>query len=184
MPKRLDVSRRLPKITHQIPTSRNGFTLVEILIVVAILSLIAVVGIPNLRKFTNDQTTTNSAQDLVRVFRQAKTSSTSGTLCNGNLPDYWYVDVKMGLNKTYYLGANYNSTLCPNGPALNFPNGVTTSSTAGCSVNQTLTINYNPQNVTFSCNGTPINASLIDLTLTPSSGVAQTIYVNNAGTVY
>ncbi len=74
-----------------------GFTLVEILIAISILALVAVAGIPNLRKFSNDEQVKSASTDLVRTLKQAQVSAMAGTKCPNqgasDLVDAWFVNI-------------------------------------------------------------------------------------------
>ncbi len=86
-----------------------GFSLLEILIAIAVLSIATAIAIPNLRKFNEDQSLTNSKGDLVRSIRQAQSNAQSGVLCtsNGQTSVSWGVKFTAAANATqYYIVAD------------------------------------------------------------------------------
>lgn len=58
-----------------------GFSLIEILIAVSILALVAVVGIPNLKKLSSDQDVQDATVDIVRITRKVQSYSQSDRRC-------------------------------------------------------------------------------------------------------
>lgn len=73
--------------------NKRGFTLVEILVAITIIGLVSVLAIPNLRKFNEDQILTDTSNDLVRVLKQAQSSSMSGIQCAGVASTSWELSV-------------------------------------------------------------------------------------------
>lgn len=85
----------------------SGFTLVEIIVAVAILSLAAVVAVPNFNKFNQDQTLSLATGELITTLRQAEANAQSGVKCgdnNGNPSVNWYISFS-GLGDYYELKA-------------------------------------------------------------------------------
>jgi prepilin-type N-terminal cleavage/methylation domain-containing protein len=76
----------MPKSYH------NGFTLIEILITLAIFSLVAAIALPNLRNFNASQELDNGSSNLVQILKQARSSAISGVRCNNVASLSWNVE--------------------------------------------------------------------------------------------
>lgn len=88
------------KLCYRISMPR-GFTLVEILVAITIVSLVSVVAIPNLRNFNNDQELDNAISNLEDTIRRAQSSASSNIGCsNGNQSVGWVVSIS---NSNYSL---------------------------------------------------------------------------------
>lgn len=72
----------------------NGFTLVELLVVVTILSLIGLVSFINLGNFRQDKLLDTSLTNLQSVVRLAQSNSSSGVLCSGLGGATWSIEFK------------------------------------------------------------------------------------------
>ncbi len=59
----------------------RGFTLIEILVAIAIISIVTVTVVPNLRKFNSDQELSNDTNKLIQTLRQAQSNAQSGLKC-------------------------------------------------------------------------------------------------------
>jgi len=112
----------------------KGFTLVEILIVVAIIGLLLGIGLPNLmtaRKKSIVNTAKVSMKQLGGAVAQARMDSTF-TINNGNvvdsiIPDYlkvWPSPSGGSLNTEFDNGSNH-ITFTPNDPGINSGNPFT-----------------------------------------------------------
>lgn len=92
-----------------------GFTLVEIIVAVAILSLAAVVAIPNFNKFNQDQTLSLATGELITTLRQAEANAQSGVKCGdiaGSPSINWYISFS-SLGGSYDLKANCQTDPLP-----------------------------------------------------------------------
>ena len=92
------------KLMPKLVFSQSGFSLAEILVVLAIVSLIGAISIPNLSKFSRSQKIPDTTRDIVSVLRQAQTNAFSGARCNSNVSADWRVSIN-NLTKTYSLFA-------------------------------------------------------------------------------
>lgn len=87
-----------------------GFTLVELLIVMAIAAILAVVGVPSMWNFIQNTRTTAQANELVTAINLARSeavkrgedievcASNDGATCDGNWTDGWIVREATGGN--------------------------------------------------------------------------------------
>jgi prepilin-type N-terminal cleavage/methylation domain-containing protein len=79
----------------------KGFTLIEILITIAILALVLGISIPNLRRFNQDQGLAEGVSNIVQVLRQAQSNTMSGIRCsNGKPSSDWSIEL-MGTSYSF-----------------------------------------------------------------------------------
>lgn len=91
----------------------NAFTLVELLVVIAVTSIIGVYTLANYKSFGEDQNLKSAVLDVQSQIRKAQINSTSNTKCNGNATKIW----KSIFNSTWRPG--------PVGPDI--PNTISTT---------------------------------------------------------
>lgn len=63
------------------PKNHIGFTLIEILVAIGIMGLVAVVAIPNLRNFNEDQLLRNASLQVMQSIRQTQTNAQANIVC-------------------------------------------------------------------------------------------------------
>ena len=80
-------------------SARNAFTLVELLVVTAIMAILGVYVIANYTSFGEDQNLKNAALDIQGLLRNAQANATSNTKCAGTFFATWQVEV---LNSTTF----------------------------------------------------------------------------------
>lgn len=111
-----------------------GFTLVELLIVMAIAAILAVVGVPSLWNFIQNARTTAQANELVTAINLARSeavkrgedvevcSSTDGATCGGGWSDGWIVREATGANEVIRVwdGLPPSATINDNGTSITF----------------------------------------------------------------
>ena len=78
------------------PTVRryNGFTLVELIVVVSITSLMGVFAMVNIGSFRKEQELTSAASDIQSAIRLAQTNATNSVKCNGMASVPWSIELK------------------------------------------------------------------------------------------
>ncbi len=64
-----------------ISPSERGFTLIEILIAISIMSIVAFISVPNLKRFSEDQEIGNASGELITALRTAQNNDMSGIKC-------------------------------------------------------------------------------------------------------
>lgn len=67
-------------------TLERGFTLIEILVVIAIISTVALIGIPNLRRLNQNQEYQSKASELVNSLKRMQSNSQAGIVCSPTTP--------------------------------------------------------------------------------------------------
>lgn len=83
------------------PITRNGFTLIELMIAVSIIALISVAAFVNVGAFRKDQELQSATNDLQAFIRVAQANATSNTTCPSTCPandictsPSWFVEFK------------------------------------------------------------------------------------------
>lgn len=144
---------------------KNGFTLIEILIVLAVIGLlIAVVALP-LNQFRNNQALQNSTNSIISVLNDARAKTLAG-LDNTNY------SVAVFSNKlVLFKGQTYNSADSTNENYF-FDTGITASWSLSGGGN---IISFNRLEGSTSQSGT--------ITIQLSSGLTQVVTISNLGTV-
>jgi prepilin-type N-terminal cleavage/methylation domain-containing protein len=82
----------LLRMSKALRGNQSGFTLIEILITLAIFSLVAAVALPNLRNFNASQELDNGSSNLVQILKQARSSAVSGVRCHNVASLSWNVE--------------------------------------------------------------------------------------------
>jgi prepilin-type N-terminal cleavage/methylation domain-containing protein len=80
----------------------RGFTLIEILVAITIMSIVAVVSVPSFKQFGKRQELANTSSDLIRVLKQAQESSMANIdSCDAGVHNSWAV--KLATQSIYRL---------------------------------------------------------------------------------
>jgi type II secretion system protein H len=177
----------------------KGFTLIELMVVIAIIAILVVVAVPSYNEYNKNQRLNEAANQLQATLRQAQNNAQTGTQCNPNTAsaskaEYWYIQLPYNgteRNTSYYT----LEPVCESGtqifPSSLLPSEVVISniSIGGCDISNTEIVkarfsNVNT-NVTFEgSTGCPdgINSSM-EITLENSSS-SKTIIVEKGGGIY
>lgn len=156
--------------------SNNGFSLIELLIAIAIVALVTAIAIPNLKQFNKSQEIEGAALQLFNTIRTAQSSAAAHIKCpTGQTSTKWQVDLNLsGSSDTYSLIAN-----CQTAPTqetmetiMSTPFAPTPKSLATfqaitdiCGISTNVSLFFTNQQFTFSCNGGPVQTSALEITL-------------------
>lgn len=110
-----------------------GYTLIELLIVIAIIALLSIVGFVNFKNFSANQVAVKTAGEVQTLLRLAQSNATSSTLCNnqGNNQGATFWSVKFISNNTMELRCDPGDILVRNYTLE--PNITLSFSCSGCS---------------------------------------------------
>lgn len=114
----------------------KGFTLVELLVVVAIMALIGIVTLANYKSFGEDQILKQGILDIQSRFRNAQASSTSNYKCGSEFSAVWQVEFTSTTNINLKCKEPSGSVITKYTPPLD-PNLVINSISgigAGCTI--------------------------------------------------
>lgn len=180
------LKKTLPFTLYPLPFQR-GFTLIEILITIAIISLGAAVAIPNLNNFNQNQGLTNAAADIKNLIKKAQSNAQAGITCSDASQSKsvsWNIEPSgvsmMKLTCTYYIN---------NDPNLGTLNSNETTYNAS-PVNITYSCDGNPTTVTFKSNTFNLNTILLGecssyfKVILSKNGQLENVYVTSGGNIY
>jgi prepilin-type N-terminal cleavage/methylation domain-containing protein len=74
--------------------NNKAYTLIELMVAVAILVIVSIISVNQFRSFNQDRELSNSASNLQSFIRTAQTNATTGTLCNANGGATWLISIK------------------------------------------------------------------------------------------
>ena len=122
----------MPKKSLQV----SGFTLIEIMVTIAIMAIVTFVALPNFKNLGQSQQLTNSIDDIVGSLHAAQTDAQSGTICsNGSSSKLWavsFVSTGFGIWSSCADGSISPSVLqvknLASGLSIHFPTTVSSSS--------------------------------------------------------
>lgn len=168
---------------------KNGFTLIEILIVVALLAITAVVVIPNLRKFNEDQDLISASNSLKQALRIAQSSASSGTKCSTLPAQSWKVSIQTQQLNVVALCLDPSTQASPSPEArtpMAFPQGISVSSdNCGVLGNVGADIIFTSGKISFTCNNGLFVSSPFIVTLSSSKSTqTMDITIDSGGLIY
>ena len=98
---------------------RSGFTVIELMVVIAIMAIAMAIGYPNLRAFIPSSRLSSALQDLHSNLQQAKIAAIKNngncTVTYSTSPDQYVITYPNGTTKTVSL-ADYGSGVTFKGP--------------------------------------------------------------------
>lgn len=145
------------------PKLEYGLSILELVIVIAIISLLGTVSIPALRNFNNNQQLNNTVLDFKNALRSAQSKAASSIKCSNNTPSVkWVIEIPA-------VPANQFKTIpyCDSGggtivadsvtstlSTVPLPSDITILST-GCQQLETTDLIFQKQILSVECAGTP-----------------------------
>ena len=106
----------------------KGFSLIEILIVIMVLTLISLVVIPGLINFQREQSLKNTTENIIALLNKAKSDSFSSLNSNN------YGVHFTSTSATYFIGNTFDIN-DPNNQEIDFEKGVVTLTSGGINLN-------------------------------------------------
>ncbi len=169
------------------PAAKNsGFTIIEILISIAILSTLAVLGIPNLRKFSENSVIDTTYSDFTRVLKQAQTGSVSAQSCANGIATNWAVLVNGTTYRTLVSCKNLSTLSLTSELRSNNKFPLTVSVTSpDCTPLTTAEVDFTGSNIAFLCNGAPLSTPSFTFVLKDAkTNLTKSIKISSGGAIY
>lgn len=169
--------------------SKNGFTLIEILVSILIISLIGIVFFPNLRKFNTNQQFQNESLNIKNQIESAQNMYTTGIRCSASKAASGWSFI---LSNTTPLSTNLRG-YCVNTSLVSSTEniaGTTAANTilfsSNCGTGTTsIELKFDKNGFSYSCNGGSFTSGLFNLQLQNKNDSSQktVITINTLGTV-
>lgn len=163
-----------------------GYTLIELIVVLTILTIIGVLALANYKPFGEDQNLKNTVSDVQSILRQAQTGATTNTLCNGSPAATWYVELFKSLQYVILkcqvppAGAIQIKALQLTGNTID-----SISEAAGCSPTTDLRVSFAPLNSTATFLGSPTTCPGFEVTFKNSkTGNTKKLKIESGGRIY
>lgn len=170
-------------------SSTNGFTLIEILVSIVIISLIGIVFFPNLRKFNSDQQYRNQTQEIKSNIKSAQNMFQTGIKCTATEgATYWSLIISGSSNITNNLRANCITAAqvatVKNLTVTSMPDISILSSTCGATPT-TIELRFDKNGFSYSCNSGAFTSGTLDIQFQNKKNTSQntTITINKIGTI-
>lgn len=173
----------------QVQKKAAGFTLIEILISISIISLVGIVFFPNLRRFNNDQQYQNEVLDLKNAIKNAQNMSTTGTRCSSTKASLsWSTIITPGTTIGTSLRASCITTALVSSVE-NYP-GITAANTtllsSSCAVGTTsIELKFDKNGFSYTCTPGGASGTTFNLQLQNKNNTTQTttISINKLGSI-
>lgn len=173
---------------------QKGFTLIEILVAISIVSLIAVIGVPNLKRFNEGQQFQNDVSELIRNLRRMQSNSQSSIVCSPNDgSSSWALkfDSQTGSGYSYFPTCSTSSptaTVVEFLPLANPSTKILKIEPSPCtSGNTSVSFINKDKSIDISCGTSPSQVSVDKITVYLQNQKDNTEYagivINNAGMV-
>lgn len=162
----------------------SGFTLIEILISIAIISLAGVFVLPNLGKFNTGQQVLNVASELKTVLKNASSRTASNIKCNNtNASSAWQVII----NKTTPVSFSLEAVCDNNNIVRHYSSAITQNVSIASSscTSYPVTLTFMPSEFSYTCQGLSSVKADFSITLTDSQDSTQktTITITKGGII-
>lgn len=180
----LRIKDKFPKRINTL-SSYRGFTLIELLIAISLISIVAVTGIPNLRRFNQGQEVTSASGDIVTSLRTIQSNDMAGLKCTKSTtysnPNGWSLQLTRSgspvVSGYQILQDCTNESGVSEDPSLvfatkTFPSNIALNVTidgavTNCSTINNLNIKFSSNQLSLSC----LNSSNVTITPTINSYV-------------
>lgn len=165
----------------------RGFSLVEVLVTVAIIAIITGVALPNFRNLSQNQEMDGAAQKLINIIKLAQSSATTHIKCpTGESSNNWNVDLT---STTFTLNANCSGAVDKVTSSGSYTSGQDSATTFTmtndkCTAGQTLKIIFVNRQISYTCNGTLGTSWPVKITLNNAGAqLARVIVVESGGVI-
>lgn len=164
----------------------RGFSLIEMLIAISIVSLVGVFSIPQLKQFNKDQSFENIASDFKNSLRLAQSKAISSIKCTNKPSSKWIVKVQPSSYQIIPYCENGDNTQSPDvlsaQTTVTLPGGVIFTST-GCPQVTDTDLIFDKRSFYIICSaGDPILYSTV-ITLQDSQNNTKSINISPGGVV-
>ena len=162
----------------------KAFSLIELLLAIALIGLVVAVAIPNLRQFSGTQEIDAAASQLINTLRTAQSSAASNIKCpDGDISSGWNVVLT---TNSYSLNAGcvapliqqtYTSAYAP-APG----NAATFTMTSEPCISQSLTLVFTNSQLSYLCNGVISTTWPVTIKL-EKPGVFKKVVIEQGGVI-
>jgi len=174
--------------TFRFNFKKTGFTLIEVMVSLAIMGFVAAVAMPNIRNFSKTQELDASVSQLSTILKRAQSSAASRIECGqNNASTSWQVDFNVA-SANYILVSNCQTPpaktvfTSPFAPTPTSPS-VFQAATVPCA-GENMSIIYTGSQMSYKCANSsgPVYGTAVTITLS-GSGLTKSIVVEPGGTI-
>lgn len=171
-----------------------GFSLLELMLAIGLISIVTAVAIPNLRNFNSVQDVDLAVDKYLLALKSAQSSAISNIQCpNGELAVSWQVNLNLAANPdTYSIVGNCraaNGTLSTNTVlsahpfAANADSSNKYSAITGCGANINASIIFTDTRVEYQCNSGTLTSGTITTSIPAGDTDARDVIVESGGVI-